>query len=155
MFTLIVTTSSLIHAQTFIKGKVVDADSRQPLENAVILNTNDPKANALTDQYGNFSLKTDKTKTNLSISYLGYKALTISAEGNNDITIEMKPDAVNLKDIVLSTNSATKFSTIARIDLDLKPVRNTQELLRLVPGLFIAQHAGGGKAEQIFLRGFD
>ena len=25
----------------------------------------------------------------------------------------------------------------------------------MVPGLFIAQHAGGGKAEQIFLRGFD
>ena len=30
-----------------------------------------------------------------------------------------------------------------------------QDLLRLVPGLFIAQHQGGGKAEQIFLRGFD
>jgi outer membrane cobalamin receptor len=28
-------------------------------------------------------------------------------------------------------------------------------MLRIVPGLFIAQHAGGGKAEQIFLRGFD
>jgi len=27
--------------------------------------------------------------------------------------------------------------------------------LRLTPGLLIAQHAGGGKAEQIFLRGFD
>ncbi len=27
--------------------------------------------------------------------------------------------------------------------------------MRLVPGLFIAQHQGGGKAEQIFLRGFD
>jgi outer membrane cobalamin receptor len=27
--------------------------------------------------------------------------------------------------------------------------------LRVVPGLFVAQHAGGGKAEQIFLRGFD
>ena len=25
----------------------------------------------------------------------------------------------------------------------------------MVPCLFIAQHAGGGKAEQIFLRGFD
>ena len=155
MLTLIVTTSSFIHAQTFIKGKVVDADSRQPLENAVILITDGPKANATTDQYGNFRLKTDKIKTNLSVSYLGYKALTLSADGNNDIIIEMKPDAVNLKDVVLSTNSATKFSTIARIDLDLKPVRNTQELLRLVPGLFIAQHAGGGKAEQIFLRGFD
>jgi hypothetical protein len=30
-----------------------------------------------------------------------------------------------------------------------------EELLRKVPGLFIGQHAGGGKAEQIFLRGFD
>ena len=27
--------------------------------------------------------------------------------------------------------------------------------MRLVPGLFIAQHMGGGKAEQIFIRGFD
>lgn len=28
-------------------------------------------------------------------------------------------------------------------------------MLQLTPGLVIAQHAGGGKAEQIFLRGFD
>ncbi|MBK6776611.1 MAG: TonB-dependent receptor plug domain-containing protein [Flavobacteriales bacterium] len=27
--------------------------------------------------------------------------------------------------------------------------------MQLVPGLFVAQHAGGGKAEQIFFRGFD
>ena len=35
------------------------------------------------------------------------------------------------------------------------PVNSSQEILRKVPGLFIGQHAGGGKAEQIFLRGFD
>ena len=29
------------------------------------------------------------------------------------------------------------------------------QMLQLMPGLIIAQHAGGGKAEQIFLRGFD
>ncbi|MEO1653079.1 MAG: TonB-dependent receptor plug domain-containing protein, partial [Bacteroidota bacterium] len=34
-------------------------------------------------------------------------------------------------------------------------VITAQEILRRVPGLFIGQHAGGGKAEQIFLRGFD
>ncbi|MEJ0080580.1 MAG: Plug domain-containing protein [Puia sp.] len=37
----------------------------------------------------------------------------------------------------------------------LRDVSNSQEILRLVPGLFIGQHQGGGKAEQIFLRGFD
>lgn len=43
----------------------------------------------------------------------------------------------------------------ARLDVTINPVRSSQEVLRVVPGLFIAQHAGGGKAEQLFLRGFD
>lgn len=30
-----------------------------------------------------------------------------------------------------------------------------EDLLRIVPGLFVVQHAGGGKANQYFLRGFD
>lgn len=42
-----------------------------------------------------------------------------------------------------------------RLDLQTNPVQSSQQVLRIVPGLFIAQHAGGGKAEQIFLRGFD
>lgn len=34
-------------------------------------------------------------------------------------------------------------------------MNTSQDVLRIVPGIFIAQHAGGGKAEQIFLRGYD
>ncbi|MBI4540082.1 MAG: TonB-dependent receptor plug domain-containing protein [Gemmatimonadetes bacterium] len=41
------------------------------------------------------------------------------------------------------------------LDLQIRPRQSSQELLRLVPGLVIARHAGCGKAEQIFLRGFD
>lgn len=152
---LLLTTLPSLYAQTLIKGKVVDVNSRQPLENATIANSEDPSINSITDQYGNFRVKTDKLNINLSVYYAGYKSLTVLAEANNDMLIEMNPDAVSLKAVVLNSNSSTKFSTLAKIDLDLKPVRNTQELLRLVPGLFIAQHAGGGKAEQIFLRGFD
>jgi hypothetical protein len=37
----------------------------------------------------------------------------------------------------------------------MRGLSNSQEVLRIVPGLFIGQHQGGGKAEQIFLRGFD
>lgn len=64
--------------------------------------------------------------------------------------------AIRLADIIVS-NSLQKniFHSIAKIDLDTKPVKNSQEIMRIVPGLFIAQHAGGGKAEQLFLRGFD
>ena len=56
---------------------------------------------------------------------------------------------------ISSIKVGTQSASISDIDRSLRPVNTAQDLLRLVPGLFIAQHAGGGKAEQIFLRGFD
>ena len=41
------------------------------------------------------------------------------------------------------------FQTISDLDIHLRPINNSQEILRSVPGLFIGQHAGGGKAEQL------
>ncbi|MGG9962539.1 TonB-dependent receptor [Ferruginibacter sp. SUN106] len=147
-------TAIVAPAQTMLKGKVVDAQSRQPLEAAsvsVISNDNDK---ALTDEYGNFLLKTKSQHTNIAVSHIGYKTYTATTTGNL-LIIELQPDAIKLEDVKLQATGTSKFSSLAKIDLALSPVKNTQELLRLVPGLFIAQHAGGGKAEQIFLRGFD
>ncbi|HEY6975060.1 MAG TPA: TonB-dependent receptor, partial [Chitinophagaceae bacterium] len=144
-------------SQTTVKGKIIDAQSRQPLEAALIQQKDNDNAKAIADHYGNFSLKINNNKDAFLIAtFIGYKADTISTAVNKDILFQMQPDVVNLKDVVIFQNMGQqKFATLAKVDLDLKPVRNTQELLRLVPGLFIAQHAGGGKAEQIFLRGFD
>jgi outer membrane cobalamin receptor len=144
--------SFILPAQNIIKGKVVDAVSRQPLESVSVTNSIMPLVKTTTDPNGNFILQSGEK---LLVSYIGYKAVTFDVKKNNENIIALQPDVVNLKDIVLQSNTAAKFSTISKIDLDLKPVKNTQELLRIVPGLFIAQHAGGGKAEQIFLRGFD
>jgi len=144
-----------IHAQTIIKGKVVDASSQQPLEAVTVMDAKDTTIATLTDFYGNYALKVSNDTTTLLISYIGFKPATVPVTHAKNLKVVLQPDAINLKDLVLQANRLSKFSTLAKIDLDLKPVRSTQELLRLVPGLFIAQHAGGGKAEQIFLRGFD
>jgi outer membrane receptor protein involved in Fe transport len=40
-------------------------------------------------------------------------------------------------------------------DFQVRPQGRPADILRIAPGLFIGQHAGGGKAEQYFLRGFD
>jgi outer membrane receptor protein involved in Fe transport len=40
-------------------------------------------------------------------------------------------------------------------DLRRRPRTEPSDVLRQVPGLVVAQHAGGGKADQYFLRGFD
>ncbi len=75
--------------------------------------------------------------------------------GNND-TIPPTDSLRNiLMDEVIVTNQVNHLSEIAKVDLQVSPVNSSQEILQKVPGLFIAQHAGGGKAEQLFLRGFD
>lgn len=58
-------------------------------------------------------------------------------------------------DEVVVIKQLSHLNEIAKVDLKINPVNSSQEVLRLVPGLFIAQHAGGGKSEQMFLRGFD
>lgn len=141
-----------ITAQTVVSGKVVDASSRQPLDAATVT-VSGTGSKAITDEHGNFIIKTAQ-HTTISISHIGYKEYSITINGSN-LLVAMEPDALKLDDIKLQSSGMTKFSSLAKIDLSVKPVKNTQELLRTVPGLFIAQHAGGGKAEQIFLRGFD
>ncbi len=145
-----------VMAQVIIRGKVVDANSRQPLEAAYISQKGNDNQQVLTDHYGNFAISVSNENATLTASFIGYKQIAIDIAGKKEIKIELQPDVIDLKDIVITQSSGQqKFSTLAKVDLDLKPVRNTQELLRLVPGLLVAQHAGGGKAEQIFLRGFD
>ncbi len=51
--------------------------------------------------------------------------------------------------------TAASSKVIRTRDFELQPMESPAEILHQVPGLFTAQHAGGGKADQIFLRGFD
>ena len=67
----------------------------------------------------------------------------------------LQKKATDLKEVYIISHSAASIHSFSKIDLNLRPAKSAQEILRIVPGLFIAQHQGGGKAEQIFLRGFD
>ncbi len=151
----ILSNSYISTAQKIIKGTVVDAISKQPLTAVSIYTNNSKNEKAVTDEYGNFILKTTLQNSNITASHVGYASINVINNSISTLKIEMQPDAINLEDVQLQSSGVAKFHSLSKIDLALNPVKNTQELLRLVPDLFIAQHAGGGKAEQIFLRGFD
>jgi outer membrane receptor protein involved in Fe transport len=51
--------------------------------------------------------------------------------------------------------SAASAESIRDRDLELRFYPTPEDILRVVPGMVIAQHQGGGKADQLFLRGFD
>ncbi len=139
-----------------IEGNIFAANSMQPLQFALITDLQNPLSNSISDQDGNFKITFKGDSASLLISCLGYQSVNLKAYSGKKITVFLQPGIINLKEVlVLQSKAGSNFSSLAKIDLEIKPVNNAQELLRAVPGLFIAQHAGGGKAEQIFLRGFD
>jgi hypothetical protein len=110
----------------------------------------------LSDEKDYFNLPASDTGK-LAITYIGFEPaeLDISIANASELTIALTPGVVQLADIVVTASNIHSPNTLATIDMQLRPTNSSQELLRMVPGLFTAQHEGGGKAEQIFLRGFD
>src|SRR5262249_48327935 len=51
--------------------------------------------------------------------------------------------------------SSSSEQIIPGRDFEMRPQGRPADVLRLVPGLIINQHQGGGKAEQYLIRGFD
>ena len=57
-------------------------------------------------------------------------------------------------DLIGIAESATQ-GTVGAKEIEDRPILRSGEVLETVPGLIITQHAGGGKANQYFLRGFN
>lgn len=138
-----------------LSGSIINANN-QPLEAAYVYNLNS-KSHAHSSENGSFVL--DKTKANDSIKVvlLGYetRALVLNSQDfNNAFKVVLKEKSYQLDELVI-TEQLDALSTISKMDINTNPVNSSQEVLRKVPGLIIGQHAGGGKAEQLFLRGFD
>ena len=133
------------------KGSIVDSNS-DGIENAYIVNINS-QSHAHTDEFGHFAI--DKTSIGdvLTVSALGFKKTNYTIT-SNEVKVALENDTYKLDEVVIQSK-LNAMNVISKIDLQTAPVNSSQEVLRKVPGLFIGQHAGGGKAEQIFLRGFD
>ena len=138
-----------------LSGKVLDQSSN-PISDAVIY-LNSYKSHSHSDLLGSFTLNDAQVGDTLRVSYLGYETLesiVTEEDFQKELRLVLKEQFFDLEQVQVS-NSRNAINQVAAIDLQLNPVRSAQEVLQRVPGLIIAQHAGGGKAEQIFLRGFD
>lgn len=70
-----------------------------------------------------------------------------SDEKREPIEVTIHPDPPD--------GDAASRVTFGRRELELRPRLRPGDVVEAVPGLFAVQHAGGGKANQYFLRGFD
>jgi len=68
---------------------------------------------------------------------------------NTTLTVSGRED-----DLVGVAESATQ-GTVGAAEMADRPILRSGEILETIPGVIITQHAGGGKANQYFLRGFN
>ncbi|GGH01328.1 TonB-dependent receptor [Polaribacter pacificus] len=143
-----------IFAQNF-SGRVLN-ENKLPIENVYVYNLSS-YSHTHTDIHGAFSLENTTVGDRIEFGILGYqkRVITITRQQlDSKQTIELENKVFVLDELELN-KQIDPIQTIVKMDLAKNPVNSSQQILQKVPGLFIGQHAGGGKAEQIFLRGFD
>jgi hypothetical protein len=149
LFSTIVSIS--LNSQT-LTGVIVD-EYDKPVIGAYIKHV-ETDIHTHSDEFGRFFIRLVQLGDSLQFSHIGYEKKYFVVESLEDIEIELKEAVFELGEIVVGQN-IKKLNIISTLDFNVKPFKSSQEVLRILPGLFIGQHAGGGKAEQIFLRGFD
>ncbi len=145
-------------AQNFRLSGTVTDDSGDPVPGAKVTVV-EAQRSASTDAIGRYLfIDLAAGSYTLDVSALGFSipAQRVVLDKDADVVIALASSAIDLKEVsVAPKEPGSTTETIQALDVRTRPVNTSQDLLQLVPGLFIAQHAGGGKAEQIFFRGFD
>ncbi|HWU88574.1 MAG TPA: TonB-dependent receptor plug domain-containing protein, partial [Kofleriaceae bacterium] len=81
-----------------------------------------------------------------------------SVLGLSDEQLEKLAEASAAETIEVTSEAPAESASSVHLDagkLRFRPRTQPSDLLRQVPGLVVSQHAGGGKSDQYFIRGFD
>ena len=156
LFILLLTLYGNVRAQETVIGKLIDSYTELGVPYAQVVNQK-TKGYTMSSESGLFQIEGSLTDT-IKISCLGYNAKKcVLKELRNNQEFRLEPSKQYLRElaVVASQQENVGVQQIDKLSLKLAPLNSAQDLLTTVSGLFIAQHAGGGKSEQIFLRGFD
>lgn len=146
--------AKVLAQETEKKLLIKDADDKFPIAD-VLVQYDHGNSHTHSGEDGTVQFSIKSFPDTLVITHKGYDevkwAITNDEDKNKVVFLQHKPFQIS----EVSINHNSFLTAITKVDLNKFPVNSAQDLLRKVPGLFIAQHAGGGKAEQLFLRGYD
>lgn len=131
------------------KGRIVDKFTGRPIPGAQVQYQ---QRTSISAPDGSYIVKIFQPTDSIEVYAIGYSKQILPVHTD---TVFLHPAPFQLREMVLVSRPALLTQQVQQLDQRVRGLNNAQELLRMVPGLFIGQHAGGGKAEQIFLRGFD
>ncbi|TJY38097.1 TonB-dependent receptor [Pontimicrobium aquaticum] len=151
-------------AQSTVTGTIMDSELNAPLPGANIIEKGTTNG-VSTDFDGKFTLTTQATSGQVTISYVGYGSVTLSFNGNTNLgTITLSPDntleeivivGTGLIDLAEDRKTPVAVSTITAAEIQKKI--GTQDItMTLVntPSVYVAGQSGGFGDSRINVRGF-
>ncbi|SHI88883.1 TonB-linked outer membrane protein, SusC/RagA family [Arenibacter nanhaiticus] len=145
--------------QNIITGTVLDGETGDPIPGANVLEKGTTNG-AVTDFDGNYSIKASENGI-LVFSYIGYKSVEISVNGQNTITVSLDADVTALEEIVVVGYGVQRkqdltgaISVVKTDELAQQPsAQVTSQLQGRVSGVTITGGGQPGEAPQIKIRG--
>jgi len=159
LFVLCVCSLSVWAHTGSLKGTIRDATSNKPVEGAHVY-IKEVNLSAVSDVFGNYFIKgITEGEYVVTIMHIGFEQSEDKIKIEDGITASLvsviRHADVSLNSVTINAKKELALGSVSGLDIKLRPINTAQDMLRMVPGLFISQHQGGGKAEQMFLRGFD
>jgi hypothetical protein len=98
--------SFLAQAQLTLKGRVVDSETKEPLQGSSVFAQNTTRG-TITDKDGAFQLYLDKGGYELIISFTGYTSKTLSVQGTDSthLTIELQKADNSMSEVVIKSSN--------------------------------------------------
>ncbi len=149
-------------AQSTLRGKVVDAETGEPLIGATV---SVGGINAATDIDGVFVVKGVKPDAPVQIQYIGFKTKTVkpSPRSKGELgTVKLETDGRTLSDVIVTSQIAVARKTpvaVSSVPMSfIEEKIGTQEfpeILKSTPGVHANKEGGGYGDSEIYMRGFD
>ncbi|ADY51022.1 TonB-dependent receptor [Pseudopedobacter saltans DSM 12145] len=163
-FFVLLLLANVTMAQITLKGKVVDAVTKEPLTGAAVT-IKGSTIGTTADIEGEFTLKVKETPVVLVVGFVSYnsKEVNITAKGNAVLpAIELESNITTMSEIVVKANSVAidrktpvAVSTITSAVIEEKlGSQEFPELLKSTPGVYATRVGGGFGDSRINLRGF-
>ncbi|TVZ27411.1 iron complex outermembrane receptor protein [Gillisia sp. Hel_I_86] len=131
-----------------VKGKIIDATTLGPIENAKVLEVGSGVF-TFSGASGNFEIETSTTNIILEVSALGYVTRQIKANPNSVKSISLIPSRENLSEVVITgalisktlQNTPASISVLSTKDLQKIDNSNLAQVFNAVPGVYVNQGA--------------
>ena len=163
LFTVLGTVSTF--AQATLKGKIVDAETNEPLIGATV-SVSGTSQGTVTDYDGFFEFSLKTSKATLVFSYVGYNELRREVKARGSVIdlgeIQMKPDAIGLDEVsvIASIIKSDRQTPIPISNVKLAAIQEKlgnkefPEILKSTPSVYATRNSGGFGDSRINMRGF-